>query len=237
MRSLSSARFGRQSRHIRATFGPPSIRVHQLNSSPPPHRVRSSHYPGPRPRQHEARNRAASEVGRTQHLQLGERKMTLRYVDHALGKTSLFALKRMLALVGRCPRCLRSSFWFMLAGWTTSTALAIFEENVLFFAFMVVSAAGTLVWLSHIVVASRSASARQVLANRRVAIASTVKVLGTLLLISALPSRALAAASCSDCEEWRRSCFAKCPADIFERPHCLRDCMKEYRCISGRDCK
>lgn len=145
--------------------------------------------------------------------------------------------------VGRCPLCMRRAFLLATASWMVTLVLLPLGVVALSVSMITISIALTILWLTHVVVrattvqrARKHSKAGVQLSRRRLG-ATLFKSVVALSLASALPSLASATTGCSDCEEARRKCYAGCPDDISERPHCLNRCTQKYPCIPGRDCE
>jgi hypothetical protein len=98
-----------------------------------------------------------------------------------------------LRRIGTCPKCMRVSFAFLLAGWCAFFALSGLSDGGMPWAILVIAVIFTLLWASHVVArAYRDASAQSATdAGRRVVFGTFARAIVGAALVSAalLPSQ------------------------------------------------
>jgi len=161
---------------------------------------------------------------------------------------------KLSAHLGRCPRCMRQSFRFMLGAWSLAFVVSLITNaGMVLVASQITAAGSAILWLSHLAVFSLraarnastpadNASGRTVSADpsvdpqRRYVLAFT-KSLVVAATATALPLRAAFAQSCG-CAAPLKCCFNYTGDQYVCAPRDAVCCASAnpYYCSSGTNC-
>jgi hypothetical protein len=149
-----------------------------------------------------------------------------------------------LVTLGRCPRCMRSSFAAAAtAGLIAGLAAALTGPSYLA-AFPGAVALGlTGLWLAHVAAfaarATRQAVPVRTSLTRRHALLGFAQSFVFAVAAASLPqSAARAAQTCQACSTGQSTCLKGCESlPLLQQPQCQKACVQQWPCVPGRDCQ